>query len=337
MAYLRQNALGRAGLLLCLLAMMPPPPARSQTAEAISGLGFVEPAGGVVRVSGPVSSGAAAVAELRVGEGDFVSEGQVMAVLDNNARYKAALRQAETEVKVREARLQQVLAGATASEIDAQRAIIRRITVELNAAQVQCARLTTLAERGSAAIVAVDRECSLRDAALQRLSEAEARLATISGVRSEDVALREAELENAVAAVSLASADVERTVVRAPIAGQVLVIHSKTGERISDQGVLEMGRTDQMWVSAEIYETDISLVQVGQSASIRSDGFAGVLNGVVKVIGLVVGRNDILATDPSADVDARVVEVKIAVDPEDSTQVAGLTNLQVFVVIDPTQ
>ena len=35
-----------------------------------------------------------------------------------------------------------------------------------------------------------------------------------------------------------------------------------------------------------------------------------------------------------ADKDARVVEVKVRLDPEDSEKVAGLTNLQVRVKID---
>lgn len=41
-----------------------------------------------------------------------------------------------------------------------------------------------------------------------------------------------------------------------------------------------------------------------------------------------------LDTDPVADVDARVVEVKIRLHPEDSQKVANLTNLQVNVVIE---
>jgi HlyD family secretion protein len=47
-----------------------------------------------------------------------------------------------------------------------------------------------------------------------------------------------------------------------------------------------------------------------------------------------VGRQNVLGTDPVADADARVVEVKIRLTPESSTQVSGLSNLEVTVVIE---
>jgi len=49
---------------------------------------------------------------------------------------------------------------------------------------------------------------------------------------------------------------------------------------------------------------------------------------------LEIGKKDVLGTDPVADVDSRVVEVKIRLDSTDSKLVAGLTNLAVKFVID---
>jgi HlyD family secretion protein len=57
----------------------------------------------------------------------------------------------------------------------------------------------------------------------------------------------------------------------------------------------------------------------------------------VAEIGLQIGKKDVLGTDPVADADARVVEVKIRLDPSSSKQVADLTNLQVNVVIDTSK
>jgi HlyD family secretion protein len=92
-----------------------------------------------------------------------------------------------------------------------------------------------------------------------------------------------------------------------------------------------------MYVRAEVYETDITKVRIGQRAKIQSDGIYGILGdlqGTVAEIGLSIGKKDVLGTDPVADVDARVVEVKICLDSKDSQQVAGLTNLQVKAVIN---
>ena len=57
------------------------------------------------------------------------------------------------------------------------------------------------------------------------------------------------------------------------------------------------------------------------------------LTGQVERIGLLIGKKDILKTDPVADADARVVEVDIRM--EDPESAARLTNLRVDVVIEP--
>ena len=85
---------------------------------------------------------------------------------------------------------------------------------------------------------------------------------------------------------------------------------------------------------AEVYETDISKIRLGQQATISSTGFIGKLSGTVAEIGLQIGKKDVLGNDPAADVDSRVVEVKIRLEPASSEKVKGLTNLQVNVVIN---
>ncbi|XPM52325.2 MAG: hypothetical protein EDM05_000295 (plasmid) [Leptolyngbya sp. IPPAS B-1204] len=47
-----------------------------------------------------------------------------------------------------------------------------------------------------------------------------------------------------------------------------------------------------------------------------------------------INKQDVLDTDPAAQFDARVVEVKVRLDPSSSRRVAGLTNLSVQVEID---
>jgi HlyD family secretion protein len=50
-----------------------------------------------------------------------------------------------------------------------------------------------------------------------------------------------------------------------------------------------------------------------------------------------IKKQDVLEADPAADKDARVVEVKVKIDPEDNAKVAALTNLQVRITIDVEQ
>ena len=86
---------------------------------------------------------------------------------------------------------------------------------------------------------------------------------------------------------------------------------------------------------AEVYESDVRKLKVGQTATIKSDSgaFSQDLRGTVSYIGLQIGKQDVLNTDPAADSDSRVVEVKIAIDPADSGNVRGLTNSKIAISI----
>jgi HlyD family secretion protein len=137
----------------------------------------------------------------------------------------------------------------------------------------------------------------------------------------------------AKAELERAEADLELSLVRSPIKGQILKIHTYPGERVERKGIVEIGQTDQMYAVAEVYEDDIGRVNVGQRAVIESPALPTKLHGTVEHIGYQVGKKDILDEDPAAKTDARVVEVKIKLD--ESERVARLTNLQVDVRIVP--
>jgi HlyD family secretion protein len=140
-------------------------------------------------------------------------------------------------------------------------------------------------------------------------------------------------LDIALADFAAAKASLELAVVRAPLRAQVLEIHAYPGERVGPEGVMELGRTDRMYAVAEVYETDITAVKVGQRAKIQTPAMESPLAGTVERISLKVGRLDVIGTDPIAKTDARVVEVFILLD--DSEAVSRFTNMQVKVEIGP--
>ena len=140
-------------------------------------------------------------------------------------------------------------------------------------------------------------------------------------------------LDVALADLAAAKASLELSVVRSPLRAQVLEIHAYPGERVGQEGIMELGRTDRMYAVAEVYETDITSVKVGQLARIRTSAMDKELTGKVDRISLKVGRLDAVGTDPIAKTDARVVEVFILLD--DSAAVSRFTNMQVKVEILP--
>ncbi|MDM7935904.1 MAG: efflux RND transporter periplasmic adaptor subunit [Cyanobium sp. CZS 48M] len=128
-------------------------------------------------------------------------------------------------------------------------------------------------------------------------------------------------------------ADLVNTELRAPFSGTVLKLQSRVGERPGDDGILELGASDQMEVIAEVYESDINRVQLGQRATITSEngGFSGSLNGRVIRISPQVRQRDVLSTDPTGDADARIVEVRLALDPADIARVRTRAGLKTVI------
>lgn len=141
------------------------------------------------------------------------------------------------------------------------------------------------------------------------------------------------DLDIALADLAAAQASLELAVVRSPLRAQVLEIHAFPGERVGPEGIMELGRTDRMYAVAEVYETDITAVKVGQLARIQTPAMDAELTGKVERISLKVGRLDVVGTDPIAKTDARVVEVFILLD--DSEAVSRFTNMQIKVEIQP--
>ncbi|MEG3879848.1 biotin/lipoyl-binding protein [Microcoleus sp. herbarium7] len=168
----------------------------------------------------------------------------------------------------------------------------------------------------------------------QQINEAAANLDRIAEVRPVDVEAATAEVSSAQAAAKGAKANLDLAYIRSPRDAQVLKIHTYPGEKVGNDGIVELGQTREMIAVAEIYQSDVDKVRIGQPAKISGDSFEGELQGTVEHIGLQVQRQNIVNTDPSANIDARIVEVKVRLDAASSQKVAGLTNLQVKVAID---
>lgn len=348
-----------------------PQPTSEATVYTVTALGRLEPQGEVIKLSAPTSSQENRVERLLVQEGDRIQAGQVIAILDSHDRLKAALAEAEQQVGVAQAQLAVTQAGAKQGEIaaqqaeiarleaerqgnvEAQAATVERLRSELQNAQIEFERYQSLYQSGAGSASQRDSKRLTRDTAQKSLQEAQATLdrirstspqelnkaratlAQIAEVRPVDVQAAQAEVNRAIAARDQAKARLEEALVRSPIAGEVLDIHTQSGEVVSEDGILEIGQTRQMQAIAEVYQSDINRVRLGQRVRVTGDAIAGELMGRVKQVGSQVQRQEIVNTDPSTNIDARVIEVHVALDAASSQQAAKFTNLQVKVVIEP--
>ena len=334
--------------------------------KTVTALGRIEPSGEIVQVS---ASSSERVEKLRVKKGDRVAQGQIIAILDSRDHAAAELKQAEEQVRVAEANLAQVKAGAKTGEIEAQKAALSRIGAErrqdliaqdatvaslsakLENARVEYQRYQQLYANGAISASERDSKQLALETAQQQLEEAKANLnktstakqeqiqeakATLKGiaeVRPVDVDVVAAQVKEAQAAVATAQAQLDKAYIKTPQAGQILDILTQPGELVSSDGIARIGQTDRMYAVAEIYESDIGKIRVGQQASVTSNAFSAELHGTVEQIGLEIQRQEVVNTDPTANIDAKIVEAKIRLDERSSQKVAGLSNLLINVKI----
>jgi HlyD family secretion protein len=168
----------------------------------------------------------------------------------------------------------------------------------------------------------------------QQVASAQSTLAQVREVRTVDVNTAQAEVDRTIANAKQAKASLEQSLVKAPQSGEVLYIHTRPGEVVSSNGIVEIGQTEQMEAIAEVYQSDVSKVRVGQRVRVSSEAIEGELIGTVSKIGSQVRRQTIVNTDPSTNIDARIVEVHVQLDRSSSQKAAKSTNLQVRVTIE---
>jgi HlyD family secretion protein len=325
------------GIAVASLGAPDAPPAVATPAGpvGIGALGRIEPASRALRVGAPSGSEPARVEAVLVQAGDRVRAGDVLARLADHPVREAAVGAAETQVRVAEAELARVRSGARPGEIAAQAARIVALEAQLRLADQTRERRAQLLSAQAATPAQMD-DATAQVARLRaEIATARAVHESLATVRVEDVAVAEAALARARADLRLRRAEASLSTIVAPIDGTVLAVHARPGERQGADGIATLADVTRMEVVAEIYETDAPRLRPGQPAEVRLPMTDGALPARVREIGWLVRRNDAIGTDPVARIDARVVEVRLALDPDAARRVERLTNMQVAVSIAP--
>ncbi|MDP3663017.1 MAG: efflux RND transporter periplasmic adaptor subunit [Nitrosomonas sp.] len=251
---------------------------RLDTKQGIGALGRIEPRSRVIKVSHNAGPEGARVEQLFFQEADSVQAGEKLAVLSDHVKRKAEVQAAGTRIKV----------------LEAQRAV-EQVALTFN--KKEHLRHQSL-DPGAVSISLVDEkrlayEQSLAD--LKRLS---------------------AEITRAQAEQKIAEAELDNTLITAPITGTVVKIFARQGERIGDNGLLQIADLSQLDVVAEVYESELPQVKIGQTGCITATGFKRSYRAMVRELGFLVRKNDLNDTDPLADRDNRIIEVRLTLEPE---------------------
>lgn len=100
--------------------------------EGVTALGRIEPSEEVITLSPPPSIEGAKIDELKVQEGEWIREGQVIALLHDRHVKQAAVGVARQEVELARVNSAIVKAGAKTGDIEARQAIINRLKAQSN-------------------------------------------------------------------------------------------------------------------------------------------------------------------------------------------------------------
>ena len=126
--------------------------------------------------------------------------------------------------------------------------------------------------------------------------------------------------------------DLFNSQLRSPIDGYILDVNTRVGERSKNEGILDIGSSQNMEALIEVYESDINRVFISQNVELSSEngGFKKILKGEVIRISPQVKQRKVLSTDPTGDADARIIEVLVKLNPESIKLVKNYTGMKVI-------
>jgi HlyD family secretion protein len=338
------------------------PEAAPEPRRQVGALGRLEPGEGLLNISGPEGL---RVQSLAVRPHQAVKAGDLLALLENHAQLQADLRLAQdswreardrhdAETRRGEARIKEAETSLrqaeelTRQEIETRQARLKASRTLLELAESQFARRTQLRDSGGISSEEIEQKRLDLDCCQSRVAEmrselvlAQARERVGVALARDQVATARAEmlaaqraigLDSLKARIALAQAFLDRAEIRAPVDGEIIHVFTFPGERLGSKPLLQMGETGRMYAVAEVYETDVRHVRVGQRGRVTSPALSADLSGVVERVGRRIYKNDVLHVDPRADSDYRVVEVRLRL--EEPAAAARFIFLQVDVRID---
>ncbi|MCI0913743.1 HlyD family secretion protein [Pseudomonas putida] len=324
-----------AGILLVLYAWRLPPfgSAIESTENAM--------VRGQVTIIGPQLSGY--VVAVPVHDFQFVKAGDLLVQLDDRI-YKQRLAQAIAQLQQEQAALANNLQQRNSAEatIAQRQAAIGDAKAQADKARADLSRNQALVSDGSVSRRDLDVTRASQAAAVATLAQAKAALAIARQDRETVIVNRaalEASVENAKAAVELARIDLDNTRVTAPRDGQLGQIGTRLGAYVNSGAQLMALVPDTVWVIANMKETQMANVRIGQPVTFTVDALNHLkLRGHVQQISPATGSEFALLQADNATGNfvkiAQRIPVRITVDADQPAARRLSPGMSVVVSID---
>jgi membrane fusion protein (multidrug efflux system) len=272
------------------------------------------------------------VARVLVKETEVVQPGQPLVLLDDSdariavAQAQAALGQAERKVRGYVAN-----DAALGGQVGARDADVAKARSDLDRAKTDLDRREALASSGA---VSGDELTNAKN----RFAEAEAALAQAAaakraaeGNRAANAVLIEGvdveqnpEVEAARAHLAAAQLALDRTVIRAPVAGEVSKKTVEPGQQVQlGVPIMQVVPTSEVFVDANFKEVQLDRVRAGQRATLTSDLYGRGVKFHGRVRGLTGGTGSAFSLIPAQNASGNWIKVvqrlpvRIDLDPQE--------------------
>jgi membrane fusion protein (multidrug efflux system) len=279
--------------------------------------------GEVVTISSRVSGW---VTELPVIEGDVVKKGQLLAQVDDRdsqlkrevlvAKLKALENQASV-IQAQSGQVDQETLGKYQSEsnrLAAAEAQVASLAVQLKQAEHDYRRARELADAKWLSPQAMERARStfeqVKEDHRRSQSEVAAARGTLSAaggsrrqlrVMERQLVVLERQADELRAEIKRQDVDIEDRRIVSPADGKVVMTFVRKGEHVQPgQRILMFHNPDDIWVEANIKETDVGRIRTGMRADVRVDAYPGkVFRGTIHRIGQAATNRFALLPDPN--------------------------------------
>lgn len=244
--------------------------------------------GTIVAVSAKVNG---RVEKVLVDEGDKVKAGQVIAVIEQQ-EFQAQVDQAKANLAMAQAKLAATVAGNRPQEVAQANAGVLQAKANMENARRNKARDEVLFQKGAISSQQRDASRTAYDIAqAQYMAAAEQYSLSAEGSRREDVQLAQAQVQQARAALKNAEIQLTDTTIKAPVSGVVGVKSVEEGEVVAfGQQLFSITNLADIWVGANIEETYIGRVKVGQPVDFTIDAYPDIkFTGRVSEVGPASG------------------------------------------------
>jgi HlyD family secretion protein len=222
--------------------------------------------------------GSGRITEVRVEEGDRVTAGQVVALLDTRT-LKLQAQQAEAQLAAQRQALLKLHNGSRPEEIEQARAQLASAEASAARAEQDYSRATNLQTSNSGAITAqtVDQRRSDAQTARAKVNELRAALKlAIEGPRAEDIASAEAQVKASEAQLAQLRHQIDLGQLRTPTDAVVRSRLREPGGMVTSQmPVLTLALTKPKWVRVYVTEPDLGKIRPGVVAQVFTDSHPG--------------------------------------------------------------